>query len=385
MTRNGLLFNLYLTRRGQLGQWAYNHAPLKVRSLLVRYQTTEDGGRKRLAQIYTGEEHGITRGRIAHEALSVTRRLERGGYEAYIVGGAVRDLLLGKEPNDYDIVTDAHPRAVRRLFRRSRIIGRRFQLVHVYVHDKTLEVCTFRGDSEQQGNVFGTMAEDVRRRDFSMNALYYDPSTERIIDYVGGYQDIIDRRIRLLKPAEFSFQEDPVRMIRALRYAATTGFDVPGRVARGVRRLGARLADCPVSRLTEELFKILSCGASAQFLRYARELGLLAYLLPEIDRKWDARYEAELTGRLERVDSAVADEGLADRSSMLAALCEPFIELDPNVDLDPDLYARELFRQCKAVVSPLTPPNAEVERAVRGLMRRHGCRLPKRRRRKQRR
>jgi len=354
--------------------------------LLTRYQNSEHG-RTKLADIYTNDEHGITRNKIGSEALSVTHRISRSGRKAYIVGGAVRDLLVGKAPKDFDIATDALPSEVRRLFRRSRIIGKRFQLVHVYVHDKILEVSTFRATPEGEvgrdsTNIFGTLAEDVRRRDFTMNSLYYDPTKEHIVDFIGGFDDIKMRRLKLLKPAEESFSEDPVRMIRALRYSSTTGFPVPQKIGRAVRRLSSLLSETPDSRLTEELFKILGCGASTQFFAYAREFELLGTLMPTLEERLNDRLEKSLLSRLSEIDRMVVARGLDDKSMMIEALCEPFIDDAPLVDLDPDMYGKELFRECKRIVAPLTPPNAIVDKAVRAIMNARGISGPKKRRRK---
>ena len=185
----------------------------------------------------------------------------------------------------------------------------------------------------------------------------------------------------MLKPADISFQEDPVRMIRALRYAATTGFKVPVKISRVVRRMASLLRDCPVSRLTEELFKILGCGASARFFSYAEEFDLLSFLLPAISADLDDR-RAALHSALEKLDSTNSN---VDKALMIRSLCEPYIDADKMRNFAPDLYQRDLFRQCKAAIAPLTPPNADVERAVAEIMRSRGMLLPKRRRRRSRR
>ena len=355
--------------------------------MLKRYQKSEDGKRRKLAQIYTKDEHAISPKKIAPEAVSVIRRLSRAGYDAYIVGGAIRDLLIGVSPKDYDIATDARPRSVRRLFRRSRIIGKRFQLVHVYVQNHIIEVSTFRGTSaslegREANNLFGTMAEDVKRRDFTMNALYYDPNREQIIDYVGGFEDIRQRRIKSLVAAEGSFDDDPVRMIRALRYASTTGFKVPVKISRAVRRMSIRLKDCSTSRLTEELFKILSCGASAQFIRYAREHGLLEYLLPELWKQTDEEKANNMLERLEANDIHINASDGDERAAMVSAICEPFVSIDPELEPDAEAVASEIFRSCKSILAPLTPPNAVVGGAVRLIMTERGMILPVKRKRR---
>ncbi len=258
--------------------------------------------------------------------------------------------------------------------------------MHVYVGGKTLEVSTFRNSAESGSNEeFGTLSQDVSRRDFSMNALYYEPKTEYIIDHVNGVDDIKNGRIRLLRPVDDSFGEDPVRMVRAIRYASTTRFPIPGRLAKGIRKHAYRLRECPVSRLTEELFKILSCGSSAQFIETAGELGILQYLVPEIDRSVSSpASRKELSESLARLDEQIAAEEDVSKSRMIAALISPFVKIDREVDLDLDLYMRQVFRSIKDLVAPLTPPNADVEQAARKLLRDHGLRPPRRSRRKRR-
>jgi poly(A) polymerase len=352
--------------------------------LLVRYKTTEKGKRKKLANIYTIQDHGIARSSWDREALSVTRRLNRAGHEAYVVGGAVRDLMIGNRPKDFDVVTDALPRKIRRIFRNSRIIGRRFQLVHVYFGEKIVEVSTFRTDSQsEQESIFGTMSEDVLRRDYTMNALYYEPEQEYVIDHVGGYEDIKSRTVRALIPVVRSFQEDPVRMIRAIRYAATTGFRLQARVSRHIRKKAFLIAGCPISRLTEELFKMLSSGSSARVFEYADTLELLPHLLPNIAQqtqgKAGASVKAALIESLRELDNGIAKSGVASKRAMVEALVRPF--LGERAEDLPDIHAakRELFLEIKQLIAPLTPPNVEVEKtALRILGISHRKRKPRR-------
>ena len=206
--------------------------------MLFRYGATDNGTIVKKAHIYTQEEHGIDAHLVDTDAMWVLRGLRKEGFSAYIVGGAVRDMIVGRAPNDFDIATDAHPQQIRRIFRSARIIGRRFRIVHVYCgREKYIEVTTFRsrsavGTSEHtahpdQNNFFGTMEEDAERRDFTINALYYNPIDRLVIDYVGGVPDIRGRRLKTLGDAEASFAEDPVRMIRAVKYASLVGFPVP--------------------------------------------------------------------------------------------------------------------------------------------------------------
>ena len=183
--------------------------------MLKRYGIDAKGKKIEVAAIYTVEEHKIDNKQIDREAMKIMRRLHNGGFEAYIVGGAIRDLLVGQTPKDFDIATDAQPQQIRRLFRNSRIIGRRFQLVHIFFGSKIIEVSTFRSNEagRSNNNVFGSLEEDVLRRDFTLNALYYTPRGPYVLDYVGGFKDIKERRIRSLLPLGKTFLDDPVRLI----------------------------------------------------------------------------------------------------------------------------------------------------------------------------
>ena len=252
--------------------------------MLIRYGIDKSGRRYERARIYTVDEHGISRKKIDKEALLITDRLQKEGFHAYIVGGAVRDLLNGKTPKDFDITTDAQPKRVRRLFWNSRIIGRRFRLVHVHFRDGSIiEVSTFRSNEPgADNNDFGTLEGDVERRDFSINALYYDPKKEQIFDFVQAMKDIRSRRMRSLLPLDSTFNEDPVRMIRAVKYAAAGGFSIPFGLKKSIKKYSGNLADVSTSRMTEEVFKIFEGGNSEPVIRMAEQYGLLDYMLPTL-------------------------------------------------------------------------------------------------------
>ncbi|MCK5250984.1 MAG: polynucleotide adenylyltransferase PcnB, partial [Spirochaetaceae bacterium] len=221
------------------------------------------------AVVYERADHSIPRSEIDIDARKICARLADQGHEAYIVGGAVRDLLSGRIPKDFDIATDASPSRVKRLFRNSRVIGKRFRLVHVYFRDgKIHEVATFRApESGDRNHVFGTLNEDVMRRDFSLNALYYDPREETVIDFVNGVKDIRKGVLKSVLPLSTSFSEDPVRMLPAVKYAAITGMQVSGPVGRRIRKEAPLLATASLSRLSEELYKILKSRNSEIIMR----------------------------------------------------------------------------------------------------------------------
>src|SRR6187401_3518712 len=217
-----------------------------IRRLLARFLPKKSKeGRPR---VYGPGDHPVRRQQISRGALDVTRRLHEAGFKAFVVGGAVRDLLLGITPKDFDIATDARPEEVKPLFRRAFVIGRRFRLVHVHAGAETIEVSTFRaaqtGDdaTDEHGrllsdNVYGSQAEDAVRRDFTINALYFDPATESIWDYVGGVTDISYRRLRLIGPPVTRLREDPVRMLRAVRLAAKLGVAIDTQTAAPIPNL----------------------------------------------------------------------------------------------------------------------------------------------------
>ncbi|MGQ0509542.1 MAG: polynucleotide adenylyltransferase PcnB [Betaproteobacteria bacterium] len=239
-------------------------------------------------------KHGLARASISPAALRVCEGLAERGYAAHVVGGAVRDLLLGIKPKDFDIATDAKPEQVKPLFRRALLIGRRFRLVHVMIGGDTVEVSTFRaadtGEAEKsehgrvlRDNVFGTIEEDARRRDFTVNALYYDPATEEVIDYHGGLADLRKRRLRMIGDAEARYREDPVRMLRAVRLGAKLGLTLDAATRAPIKRLAPLLEHVPPARLFEEMLKLLLSGHASACLRQLREEGLSRGLLPLLD------------------------------------------------------------------------------------------------------
>jgi len=238
--------------------------------------------------------HGISRDMLSRGAERVCDDLERAGYRAYVVGGAVRDLLLGRDPKDFDIATNATPEQVRRCCRRSRIIGRRFQIVHVMVGQELIEVTTFRALHEDasatdehgrvlRDNTFGTQSDDAARRDFTVNALYYDPYDETIHDYHHGYADLKQRTLRMIGKPEVRYREDPVRMLRAVRLGAKLGLDLDPATRKPIRELADLLDNVPPARLFDEMLKLLTCGDALACLKRLRAEGLHHGVLPLLD------------------------------------------------------------------------------------------------------
>ena len=251
--------------------------------MLYRYGTDGNGKLIKKAVVYTKSEHFITNRKIDPDALQIVNRLRDAGYTAYIVGGAVRDLIVGNIPKDFDIVTDATPSKIKRIFRNSRIIGRRFRLVHVVFGSKIFEVSTFRSNADGSvGNDFGTIEQDVQRRDFTMNALYYDPLQEQVIDYVGGVRDIKKHILRPVIPLETIFEEDPVRMLRAVKYSATTDAKMTFNLRHKIKQSASLLSQVSPSRITEELLKIINNVHASKIVADAIETDLFMYLQPSV-------------------------------------------------------------------------------------------------------
>ncbi|HEY8243446.1 MAG TPA: polynucleotide adenylyltransferase PcnB [Casimicrobiaceae bacterium] len=262
-----------------------------IRRLFARFWPGRSPGEPAIVR---ADAHPVRRDQVSYAARTVTRRLQDAGFKAFVVGGAVRDLMLGLTPKDFDIATDATPEAVKPLFRRAFIIGRRFRLVHVHVGNEVIEVSTFRapqkGDeaTDEHGrlisdNVYGTQAEDAARRDFTINALYFDPTTEEVWDYVGGVADVRSRKLKLIGPPVTRFREDPVRMLRAVRLATKVGVTIDKRTADPIPRLAPLMANVPPARLFDEMQKLLLSGHASDTLRSLRSYGLSHGLLPLLD------------------------------------------------------------------------------------------------------
>lgn len=331
------------------------------------------------ARILKRAEHPISRKNLSPNAVKVLYRLHRAGYLAYLVGGGVRDLLLGGSPKDFDIGTNARPEEIRRLFRNSRIIGRRFRLVHVFFHDEIVEVSTFRSSSEapeapedwreqqleeqedelaaeesrgrvlREDNHFGSPREDAFRRDLTVNSLFYDISDFSIIDWVGGLEDLDNKLIRTVGPAEQRFEEDPVRMLRALEYMVRLGFNLDREADQALLRCHDKICAAAPARLTYELMEALRSGFAAKIWKHWRNYGLLEAAFPEI-----LPDEAGTTTVLGAIDRAIARGWHVSDSTILATLFLPgFLrmleEMAPN---GTRLDNAEFLRRLKGRLQP---------------------------------
>ena len=356
--------------------------------MLYRYGKDNSGRPVKKAVVYTREEHLIPAYKIDPDAFKIVQRLKDNGFTAYIVGGAVRDLLIGKTPKDFDIVTDATPSKIKRIFRNSRIIGRRFRLVHVIFGLKIFEVSTFRSTIDGSvGNSFGTIDEDVMRRDFTINALYYDPILEQVIDYVGGVRDIKKSILRPVIPVDKIFVEDPVRMLRAIKYSSTTDCQMAWSLRRKIKHSAHLLSPVSPSRLTEEMLKIINSGHSFEIVSECLATDLYMYLQPAATAMMfnDPEFEKNYLMNLKRLDELVSKDKDARLGKKLTFLIKDFIltltdwkKEILNSSSVGELYVKT-WTECRNFVLPMNPQRTELEYAIRTSLREIGVsiKLPK--------
>ena len=292
-------------------------------------------------------EHSISRADISGGALKVLYALKKAGFEGYLVGGGVRDLLLGREPKDFDVVTDAEPEQVKRLFRSARLIGRRFRLAHVRFGPEIIEVATLRGtveDSDDQDrvsvngrivrdNAYGTsVEEDVWRRDFSVNCLYYDIRDFSVLDFTGGMADLEAGILRIIGDPVRRYREDPVRMLRAVRFAAKLGFRLGDETAAAIPECASTLAEIPPARLYEEVLKMFLGGAAAQSFELLNHYDLFKYLFVEsadLFSKDPLAPAAQLVLQaMNNTDQRIQEDKPVTPSFLFAALLWPAVQKD---------------------------------------------------------
>ncbi len=255
-----------------------------------------DSSNTSAAKIISASKHNINKNLISQSALKTCDGLQKAGFEAFVVGGAVRDLLLNYKPKDFDIATNATPEEVYKVFRRSRIIGRRFRLVHVLWGNETIEVSTFRGHHDNEGdaavndsgriirdNIFGSLEEDAVRRDFTANALYYNATTEEVLDFHNGVADLKASLLRMIGDPTTRYQEDPVRMLRAVRLSAKLGLKIEKNTQAPIQKLADLLQDVPPSRLFDEMLKLFLSGHAVESISALRAQHLHHGLLPLLD------------------------------------------------------------------------------------------------------
>ncbi len=293
-------------------------------------------------QVYQRSEHTISRSKISDNALKVLYKLKKEGFDAYLVGGCVRDLLLGREPKDFDVVTDADPDEIKKIFRNCRLIGRRFRLAHVHFGKEVIEVATFRGKGDEENdkqvlnkdgrllrdNVYGTIEEDVWRRDFTVNALYYNIKDFSVLDYAGGMADHKNGILRFIGDPVIRCKEDPVRMLRAVRFAVKLGFNIDPDCQAAIHSHASALSSIPPARLHDEALKLFLTGNAVQTFEMLRHYGLFQVLFPDTEKSLAEENEGFpkllLIKALENSDNRIAEGKTVTVYFLMAAfLWEP--------------------------------------------------------------
>lgn len=288
------------------------------------------------------DAHPVSRKDISPHALKVLYRLKEAGFEAYLVGGGVRDLLLGKKPKDFDVATNAKPEEVRKVFRNCRLVGRRFRLAHVQFGQEIIEVSTFRANHQDSGstagktldetgmllrdNVYGSIEEDAIRRDFTVNALYYSIDGFSITDFVGGYQDLQQRQLRLIGDPERRYREDPVRMLRTLRFMAKLDFNADPATLAPIRELAELLAQIPAARLIDEVFKLLDAGFALPAWKLLQQHQVWPVLFPleqQLPPEQQAQQQRLTAALLELADAERASKPLSQALLLAGLLWQP--------------------------------------------------------------
>ena len=357
-------------------------------------------------EVLTEHQHSLSRQKLSRNAVGVVDRLQKAGYQAYLVGGCVRDLMLGIEPKDFDVATSATPEQVRAEFRNARVIGRRFKLVHVHFGREIIEVATFRANHSQsedensnqsshhesgrilRDNVYGSLEDDAQRRDFTINALYYDAGTERILDYAKGVHDIRNRLVRLIGTPEQRYLEDPVRMLRAVRFAAKLDFDIERHSAEPIRRLAPMLRDIPAARLFDEVLKLFLAGHALHTFDLLLEYGLFEPLFPASAQalRDNPDYTHELISlALENTDQRLQQGKSVNPAFLFAALLWPALPARvlqqqarglPPIPAMQEAAHQLILEQCRHIAIPkrFTLPIREIWDMQERLPRRHGKR-----------
>ncbi|PYQ34544.1 MAG: CCA tRNA nucleotidyltransferase [Acidobacteria bacterium] len=341
------------------------------------------------AVVVDRSDHPISRRRIPENVLKVLYRLHRSGYRAYLCGGSVRDLLMMRTPKDFDIATDAHPAEIRRLFRNSRIIGRRFRLAHVIFQDMIVEVSTFRREPERgtdenaellitDDNTFGSPLQDARRRDFTINALFYNIADFSVIDYVGGLDDLNQKRVRVIGDPDIRFREDPVRMMRAIEFASRLGFEIEHDTYEAILRHRTEILKASPPRVAEEILEVLRRGWSREAFRRMVDSGLLEPLLPEVYRAIAGDRTPYFWKMTEVLDRTVQSGRKISDAVLLSVLLLPWVmdELEQEEKRKPKLrigevmlFIRELIQPvCARMALPATTRH-HIEQAVETLWR----------------
>jgi poly(A) polymerase len=329
-------------------------------------------------KIYSFGEHNIAPEKIDPHANLVIQKLREAGYTAYLVGGGVRDLLLNQQPKDFDVSTSAKPEEVRNLFRNSILIGRRFRLAHIRFGKKIIEVSTFRsGGTEDAGlilrdNEWGTEEQDVLRRDFTINGLFYEPESQKIIDYVDGYLDLEKRVLRAIGQPDVRFIQDPVRMIRLVKFCARYNFNIHDPTLKALKTCKDEIVKSSPARILEELLRMLESGFSKPFFQLLNEYGLLQSLSPLLSHflENDPNQKAyKLLGAIDNITKQGLEHPL-DRSLLLACLVLPVFKdkvIEKNKTSERSLHLGQVSDIAYQAIDEIFQPFFNIPRRMRGI------------------
>lgn len=330
-------------------------------------------------KIYKADEHLIPPDKIDQHAYYVIQKLRQAGHIAYLVGGGVRDLLLSQRPKDFDVSTSAKPEEIRALFRNAILIGRRFRLAHIRFGKKIIEVSTFRaGDTEStdlilRDNVWGTEEQDVLRRDFTINGLFYDPEQQTVIDYVEGYPDLEKKILRTIGQPEVRFNQDPVRMIRLIKFCARYNFEIEKPTFEALLSCKEEIVKSSSARIFEELLKMLESGSSKSFFHLLNQYGLLVPLSPTLSRYLSQPGDNSTFRLLGEIDDEIKKnrETQLDRSLLLTALVFPLFDdhiQDRSKQQERPLHLGQIAEEAHRSIEQIFSPFFNIPRRMKGTM-----------------
>jgi poly(A) polymerase len=329
-------------------------------------------------KIYSADEHQIPLDKIDPHANLVIQRLREAGHTAYLVGGGVRDLLLKQRPKDFDVSTSAKPEEIRGLFRNAILIGRRFRLAHIRFGQKVIEVSTFRsGATEEAGlivrdNEWGSEEQDVLRRDFTINGLFYDPHTQKVIDYVDGYPDLEKRVLRAIGQPDIRFTQDPVRMIRLIKFCARFNFEIDRPTLEALLNCKGEILKSSSARIFEELLRMLESGSSKLFFHLLHEYGLLKPLLPSLAHYFETQGNDNLSLQfLSAIDDEIKKGQTHDRNLLLSALIFPLLSENLQKEMSKigkPLHLGQIAQVAHETIDEIFLPFFKIPRRMKGIM-----------------
>ena len=328
---------------------------------------------------YPFEEHQLPIEKVDPDALYVLEKLRAHGHTAYLVGGSVRDLLLNQKPKDYDISTSAKPEEIKQLFRSCILIGRRFRLAHIRFGKKIFEVSTFRsGDNETdeliiRDNQWGTPEQDVLRRDFTINGLFYDPASQEVIDYVEGYPDLQKKTLRTIGQPFIRFRQDPVRMLRLLKFQARFGFNIDPAAHVALLECRQEIVKSSNARIQEELLRMLESGASESFFRNLAEHGFIHLMMPFFGEFMESAEAEEVLSYLKEIDTTFHDPARAplSRPVLLACLVYPLLEKRMQthyIDRERIPHLGDIYQEANEQINEIFQPFFHLSRRIRGTL-----------------